>query len=134
MLGAYVTLGVMYRTKHQPAFAEQVLARVAAREPDKVYAMSNRVLVLRDLGSSAEADSLAQRLDVLDPHPPFSYFGHVMACAARGDARTRSRNLFVKDVARASYRHEFEYWLAVSFLTRNDAECATVHAAPVRWK
>jgi len=126
LLGAYVTLGVVYRTKHQPAFSEQVLARVAAREPDNVYAMSNRVLALRDLGRSAEADSLAQRLDVLDPHPPFSYFRQGMAALHEGRTEA-ARNLFAKEVARAPYHHEFEYWLAVSYMTLNDAERATVH-------
>ena len=58
LLGAYVTLGVIYRTRHHAELSEQVLQRVAVREPDNIYAMSNRVLALRDLGRAAEADAL----------------------------------------------------------------------------
>ena len=74
MLGAYVTLGVIYRSRGQAAWAERTLARVAEREPDNVYAMSNRVLALRDLRREAEANELSKRLQALDPQPPFSYF------------------------------------------------------------
>src|SRR5258705_8045143 len=74
MLGAYVTLGVIYRRHGQPAWAETTLTRVAEREPKNVYAMSNRVLALRDLGRDTEATALAKRLEELDPQPPFKYF------------------------------------------------------------
>ncbi len=126
LLGAYVTLGVVYRTQHRPEWSEAALRRVAEREPDNIYAMSNRVLALRDLGRSAEADTLAQRLAELDPHPPFSYFRQGMAALHDGryDA---ARRLFSKEVERAPYHHEFEYWLAVSYMQLNDAERATIH-------
>lgn len=126
LLGAYVTLGVVYRTKHQPALSEQVLARVAAREPDNLYAMSNRVLALRDLGRSAEAEVLVKRLAALDPHPPFSYFREGMAALHDGHVE-EARRLFAKEVARAPYHHEFEYWLAVSYMELHDADRATIH-------
>ena len=55
-----------------PDLAEQVLLRVAEREPENTKVMSNRALVLRDLGRHAEADALVRQLDRLEPHPPFS--------------------------------------------------------------
>lgn len=126
LVGAYITLGVVYRQKQRPAWAEAALRRVADREPDNVYALSNRVLALRDLDRSAEADTLVQRLAQLDPHPPFSYFHQGMAALKQGryDA---ARRLFSKEVERAPYQHEFEYWLAVSYIQLGDAERATVH-------
>jgi tetratricopeptide (TPR) repeat protein len=126
LLGAYVTLGVVYRTQHHPEWSEAALQRVAEREPDNIYAMSNRVLALRDLGRSGEADALARRLAELDPHPPFSYFREGMAALHEGryDA---ARRLFSKEVERAPYHHEFEYWLAVTYMQLNDAERATIH-------
>ena len=126
LLGAYVTLGVIYRMQHHAELAEQVLRRVAEREPDNVFAMSNRVLALRDLGRAAEAEALAQRLAALDPHPPFSYFREGQAALREGRAEA-ARRLFAKEVARAPYHHEFEYWLAVSYMQLNDAERATLH-------
>jgi len=126
LLGAYVTLGVVYRTRHHAEFSEQALRRVADREPDNVLAMSNRILALRDLGRTTEADGLAQRLAALDPHPPFSYFHEGMAALHAGRVQD-ARRLFAKEVARAPYHHEFEYWLAVSYMELNDADRATVH-------
>jgi tetratricopeptide (TPR) repeat protein len=126
MLGAYVTLGVVYRSRGQAAWAERTLARVAEREPDNIYAMSNRVLALRDLRRDAEANELSKRLQALDPHPPFSYFHEGMAAyrAGRIDA---ARRLFAKEVARAPYEHEFEFWLAVTYFELNDVERAALH-------
>ena len=126
LLGAYVTLGVVYRTRHHAEFSEQVLQRVAQREPDNVYAMSNRILALRDLGRTAEAEDLARQLAALDPHPPFSYFREGMAALHEGRIDA-ARRLFAKEVARAPYHHEFEYWLAVSYMELNDADRATIH-------
>jgi len=126
LLSAYVSLGVVYRALHQPALAEAALRRVAERDPDNVYALSNRILALRDLGRGAEADALAQRLARIDPHPPFSYFHEGMA-AYRERRYEAARRLFAKEVARAPYHHEFEYWLAVSYLQLNDLERAGVH-------
>jgi tetratricopeptide (TPR) repeat protein len=126
LLGAYVTLGVVYRKQHHPEWSEAALRRVAEREPDNLYAMSNRVLALRDLGRGAEAETLAQRLTQLDPHPPFSYFHQGMA-ALREGRYDAARRLFSKEVERAPYHHEFEYWLAVTYMQLNDAERATIH-------
>jgi len=126
LLSAYVTLGVVYRRQHRPEWSEAALRRVAEREPDNLYAMSNRVLALRDLGRGAEADTLARRLAELDPHPPFSYFRQGMAALHEGRYDV-ARRLFSKEVERAPYHHEFEYWLAVSYIQLNDAERATIH-------
>ncbi len=126
LLSAYVTLGVVYRNRHRPEWSEAVLRRVAVREPDNLYAMSNRVLALRDLGRTDEAEALAQRLAQLDPHPPFSYFHQGMAALHEGRYET-ARRLFAKEVERAPYNHEFEYWLAVTYMQLNDAERATIH-------
>lgn len=125
-LGAYVTLGVIYRGQRHADWAEAVFRRVAEREPDNVLAMSNRVLALRDLGRAAEATALAQRLEQLDPHPPFVYFREGMDALRAGDVE-RARRLFTKEVRRAPYHHEFEYWLAVTYMELKDVDRATLH-------
>lgn len=126
MLGSYVTLGVIYRRSGQPAWAEAALGRVADREPNNIYAMSNRVLALRDLGRETEAAVLARRLEQLDPQPPFKYFNEGLAAYRSGQLEV-ARRLFAKEVARAPYHHEFEYWLAVTYAGLNDVERATIH-------
>ena len=93
----------------QPApsrVADRALQRVLAREPDNTKAMSNRVLVLRDLGRQAEAGALLQQLQRLDPHPPYSYF-HAGMAALRERRLEAARALFQKEVDRAPYQHEF---------------------------
>ena len=126
LLAAYITLGVVYRNRQQPELAEQALLRVAVREPGNTKAMSNRVLVLNDLGRHAEAAALRQQLARLDPHPPFSYFHEGMA-ALRERRFEAARSLFTKEVDRAPYHHEFQFWLALTYLELHDAGRATVH-------
>jgi tetratricopeptide (TPR) repeat protein len=82
--------------------------------------------VLRDLGRRGEADALQQQLARLDPHPPFSYFHEGMA-ALREHRFEAARSLFAKEVERAPYHHEFQFWLAVTYLELHDAGRATAH-------
>ena len=124
--GAYLTLGVVYRNRHHPELADRALLRVTDRDPDNVKALSNRVVVLRDLGRNAEAQALVQRLDRLDPHPPFSYFNEGMA-ALRERRFETARDLFEKEVGRAPYHHEFQFWLAIAYLELHDPARAVAH-------
>lgn len=126
LISAYITLGVVYRNRHRPELAERVLLRVAEREPENTKAMSNRVLVLRDLGRHAEADVLVRQLDRLDPHPPFSYFNAGMAALRERHFET-ARGLFAKEVDRAPYHPEFQFWLAITYLELHDIARATEH-------
>ena len=126
LLSAYITLGVVYRNRHQPELADAALQRVLVREPENTMAMSNRVLVLRDLGRAGEAATLAQQLDRLDPHPPFSYF-HEGRVALREGRLDDARALFAKEVERAPHQHESQFWLAVTYLALHDTGQATVH-------
>ena len=123
---AYITLGVVYRNARHPELAELPLRRVLEREPGNTKAMSNRVLVLRDLGRHSEATALAQQLDRLDPHPPYSYFNEGMA-ALRAQRFEDARKLFAKEVERAPYQSEFQFWLAVTYLELHDPARATAH-------
>jgi Tfp pilus assembly protein PilF len=125
-LAGYVTLGVVYRNLHHPEFADRALQRVTEREPDNTRALSNRVLVLRDLGRPAEAATLVQRLAQLEPHPPYSYFHEGMA-AMQQRHFTQARALFEKEVARAPYQHEFQFWLAIANLELHDSAQAEAH-------
>jgi len=126
LLAAYITLGVVYRNTGHAELAEAALRRVGEREPDNTKALSNRILVLRDLGRQEEASALARRLDQLEPHPPYSYFLQGMA-ALRERRVDDARRLFEKEVERAPYQHEFQFWLAVTLLQQNRAAEAAAH-------
>jgi len=126
LLSAYITLGVVYRDRRHPELADRALQRVLAREPENTKAISNRALVLDDMGRRAEADVLKQQLARLDPHPPFSYFNEGMA-ALRQKRLEAARVLFEKEVDRAPYQHEFQFWLAITYLELHDAKRATAH-------
>jgi tetratricopeptide (TPR) repeat protein len=125
-LSAYITLGVIYRNLGHADFAEQALQRVAEREPENTRAMSNRVLVLRDLGRQPEADALQTRLVQLEPHPPYSYFHEGMA-ALRARRFESARRLFEKEIDRAPYQHEFQFWLAIALVELHDPKGAEAH-------
>lgn len=123
---AYVTLGVIYRRHHHPELAEAALERVTERSPDDVAALSNRVLALRDLGRRPEADALAERVARLDPDPPYSFFERGMDALRRGQPET-ARRLFTRELQRAPYHAEFEYWLAVTYGQLGDPARAAQH-------
>lgn len=128
LLSAYVTLGVVYRARQQPALAATVLARVNARAPNNTPALANRVLALRDLGQQAEANALQQRLDRLDPHPRFADF-ELGKVALRERRLDDARRLFEREVARAPDYHEFHFWLAVVHAELNDPKRAAEQLA-----
>jgi thioredoxin-like negative regulator of GroEL len=86
------------------------------------------VIVLRDLGRQAEADTLKAQLDRLEPHPPFSYFDEGMA-ALREHRLEAARSLFTKEIDRAPDYHEFQFWLAVTYFELRDPERAATHMA-----
>lgn len=126
LLSAYLALAVIYRGRQQPQLADAALRRVIEREPGNTMALSNRVLVLHDLGRHADAARLAADLARLDPHPPFSYFQQGLA-AMQAHRYDEARRLFAKEVDRAPYHAEFQFWLAVSYLQLNDPAHAAAY-------
>ena len=123
---AYTTLGVIYRNRQLPEFAENVFRLVAEREPTNISVLSNRVLALRDLGRDAEAGALQKRVDALDPHPPYSYFNQGMVALKRHRLE-EAKALFIKEVERAPYQSEFQFWLAVTYAELQDPQRAADH-------
>jgi Flp pilus assembly protein TadD len=122
-VGAYNTLGVIYRRHGNAKEAEKVLAGALEREPANTHVMSNLIPVLDSLGRSAESKSLARKLDELEPNPPYSYFNRGLAALQRSEF-TAARDLFAKEIDRAPYNHEFHYWLAVAYVGLGDRERA----------
>ena len=123
-VGSYNTLGVIYRRHGNLKEAEQVLAYALERDPANIHVMSNLVPVLDSLGRSAEARTLARRIEQLEPDPPFSFYKRGLAAIQNSDFGT-ARDLFAKEIDRAPYYHEFHYWLAVAYVGLGDSEHAT---------
>jgi Tfp pilus assembly protein PilF len=112
-VGAYNTLGVIYSRHHNMLDAERVFRRALEREPDNVLALSNQVQTLANLGRTAESQTLAQHLSQIQPNPPYTFFNRGVAAMALGDYQT-AKIEFTKEVNRASYNHQFHFWLALA--------------------
>jgi Tfp pilus assembly protein PilF len=122
-LSAYNTLGVVYQRRGHFAEADRVFAHVLEREPANTRVMSNRVAALNALGRTAEAQALRDRLDHLEPDPPFSFFDRGLAAMREGDYKS-ARDLFAKEIAREAYYHEFHFWLALAYVGLGDIDHA----------
>ena len=112
-LGAFNTLGVIYRRHGRPQLAEQVFRQVIAREPANAPALSNLVLTLHEQGRRAEAEPLAQRLAQIQPDPPYKYYDLGVAALRGGDFATAKRQ-FRRELDRMSYSSELHFLLAMA--------------------
>ncbi|HSY27721.1 MAG TPA: tetratricopeptide repeat protein [Burkholderiaceae bacterium] len=112
-IGAYNTMGVIYSRHQNLIQSELVFRQVLEREPDNVLAMSNQVQVLARLGRTDESSKLAQRLAEIQPNPPYFFFNLGLA-AMRAHDYEEARLEFKKEVNRASYNHQFHFWLALA--------------------
>lgn len=112
-LAAYNTLAVLYRRKGMLAESLATLRVVLDREAGNTQALSNLILVLRDLGRHAEADGYARQLTQLQPIPPYQLFDEGVA-AMRDGAYEKARQLFRKELARDAYVPEFHFWLGLA--------------------
>ena len=125
-LSAFNTLGAVYQRHGDLAAAEPAFAYVLAREPKNAYVMSNLALVYAELGRTAEAAALSARLAQLQPEPPFSYFKRGMAALKEGNYKA-AKEWFAKEIDRAPYYHEFQFWMAVACAGLGDIEGARRH-------
>ena len=125
-MSAVNTLGVVYRRHGDLAHAEAAFRFVLAREPQNTRAMANLANALGLLGRDAEAALLAGELARIEPHPPFHYFDLGQRAMQRNDFAA-ARDLFAKEVERADYSHEFQFWLAVANFKLGDLDQAQKH-------
>ena len=125
-LNAYNTLGAVYHRHGDLKEAGQAYGYVLEREPENTRVMSNLVANLNAQGRTVEAANLARRLERLDPDPAFGNFNRGMAAIRNGDYKA-ARDLFAREVDRAGYYHEFQYWLAVAYAGLGDVEHAREH-------
>jgi Tfp pilus assembly protein PilF len=119
----YNTLGVIYKFHQNLPEAQATFDHILEIEPENAVAMSNQVLVLSDLGRTADADALAARLKRIQPYPPFHFFDLGMLAMQRGDYAS-ARDLFTRDIQRSAYFHESHFWLAIAEIRLGDLRSA----------
>ena len=122
-LRAFNTLAVIYLRHGDAAHAERALQHVLESEPANTRALSNLVRALQAQGRQGDSALVAARLAQIEPFPPYHFFNLGRAAFDAGDLR-RASDLFAKEVARASYHHEFRFWLAVTQFGLGEFESA----------
>lgn len=120
------TLGVVYLRRGLAAEAERVFAALLLHDPGNTNALGNLVATLRQLGREAEAQVLAARLALLEPHPPFFWFNAGLQAMQEHDY-LRARDLFQRELRRDPSYHEFHFWLAQAELALGNAVSARRH-------
>ncbi|MBC3884827.1 tetratricopeptide repeat protein [Undibacterium griseum] len=108
---AYNTLGVVYRRHGDILQAEQIFREILQASPDNVIALSNLQETLEKSAHYAEADSIAQRLHKLQPHPPFYFLNLAKAEMQHGNL-TQAKNFIEKEIQRDPYNDESHFLLA----------------------
>lgn len=120
------TLGIVYVRHGDLGPAELAFRRVLQLDPVHTRAMSNLAEVYLRQDRQAEAGELLRTLASIEPEPPYHYFSQGMAALKRNDLST-AREMFAREVARASYSPEFHYWLGVTYSRLGNPEQASKH-------
>ena len=127
-LTAFNTLGVVYQRHGNLPQAQVAFEYVLEREPGNTRSMSNLVAVLFASGQTVAAEALTRKLAQIEPNPPFAYFKRGVTAMEKGDYKL-AQQMFSKEVDRAAYYHEFQFWLALAYLGLGDTENARAHLA-----
>jgi len=122
-LSSYNTLGVVYQRHGNLEEARNALSFAMERNPANTRVMSNLAAVLSELGRVEESRALTQRLDKMEPNPPFAFFTRGLK-AMRERNYEAARDLFAKEIDRAPYYHEFHFWLAAAYVGLGQPERA----------
>lgn len=120
---AYNTLGVIYQRHGDLALAERVYKRALEREREDTIVMNNLVPVLAHLGKADESKALAARLKQIEPTPPFYYFQKGMKAMSAGNYAD-AKSMFLREIKRSPYNHEFHFWLAIAHWRLGEARSA----------
>lgn len=118
-LPAYNTLGVVYLRRGKQEQAARVLESVLRANPDNTLIMYNLAQALEDLGRSAEAGQLQQKLAKLRAYTPFQYLDMGKLAMSRGDYQA-ARALFIKELDHMPDYHETHFWLAQAYFKLGD--------------
>ena len=127
-LSALNTLGVVYKKKRAYREAERAFARLLENEPGNIHAMANLAIALKDQGRFAESKALEDKVAALQPQAPFYFFDRGLQAMEQGEFAV-ARTLFLREVERDAFYHEFHFGVAVASLWLGDVETARKHLA-----
>ena len=125
---AYNTLSTIYQRHGDMLLAERTLRFAQLNDPLNTVILFNLAEVTNALGKKEESDKLKAELARLEPYPPFYFFNKGQQYMAEGDYR-KARAMFVREVQRAPYYHEFHFWLAKAAFELGDLKEADKHMA-----
>ncbi|TAF98981.1 MAG: hypothetical protein EAZ43_16675 [Betaproteobacteria bacterium] len=125
-LPSYNTLAIVYRRSGYAMHAEAPLRHVLERDSANVPALSNTVLVLRDLGKHSESETASANLKRIVPFEPYHFFRQAQLAMKEKNFRT-ARDLFAREVNRQPFNHEFHFALAMAHFALGETEKAIRH-------
>jgi len=118
-LMGYNTLSTIYQRHGDVKMAESTLRFAHQHDPLNTVILFNLAEITNALGKTEESAKFKAELARLEPYPPFYFFHIGQKAMADGDYQ-KARSMFVREVQRAPYYHEFHFWLAkASFLLGN---------------
>lgn len=125
-LEAINTLGVIYFRHGNLAEAERAFQFVLAQEAENISAMSNLANVFEKQGRQKESLALRERLQRIEPYPPF-HFSDLGFEALKRREFEAARGYFARELARNAAYHEAQFGLAVAYLGLGDSKAAQRH-------
>ena len=125
-LEAFNTLGVVYSRHGDLAHAERVFRAVLAVEAENVTGMRNLAGVLEQRGTPGEALALREKLQRIEPYPPFHFFDLGVAALKRKDFAA-ARDGFLRELDRNAYYHEVHFGLAAAYFGLGEIRASQKH-------
>ena len=125
-LMGYNTLSTIYQRHGDIKLAESTLRFAHQHDPLNTVILFNLGEVTNALGKTEESAKFKAELARLEPYPPFYFFHIGQKAMADGDYQ-KARSMFVREVQRAPYYHEFHFWLAKAAFELGDLKEADKH-------
>ncbi|MTW14500.1 tetratricopeptide repeat protein [Pseudoduganella eburnea] len=125
MLG-YNTLATVYQRHGDLAQADRTLRFAHQHEPLNTVILFNLSELSAAMGRTEDAARFKAELAALEPYPPFYFFNQGQQAMKDGDYQ-KARSMFVREVQRAPYYHEFHFWLAKAAFELGDLKEADKH-------
>lgn len=125
-LMGYNTLATVYQRRGDLDRAEKALRFARSHDARNTVILFNLSEVTASLGKAEESARLKAELARLEPYPPFHFFNLGQQAMQDGDYK-KARAMFVREVQRAPYYHEFHFWLAKAAFALGNLKEADKH-------
>ena len=123
---AYNTLGVVYRRHGNLREAERVYRQLLEHQGENPTVLSNLAAVLTAAGQPQAAQALLEKLQRIEPYPPFHFSDQAQLALQGGDFRAAIR-LYNRELARDPSYHAAHFGLAAAYFQLGDFASAREH-------